>query len=103
MAPWKKFKEPYPYVEVWWSDAASLDAGWLESHEWAKEKKGHQIVCSRGWLIEETEDFIFYCCDVGPKGETNGRGQILKKMVLEIRYVSTRKVKKEVEAGPLST
>lgn len=87
---WKKFKSNYPYVEIWWDDAAALDSGWLSPEEFQKLKKEPQVVLTRGWLIEETTEHLYYCCDVGPKGETNGRGQIPKKMVKELNYITAR-------------
>lgn len=82
---WEKFKTRYPYQEIWWMDAAALDGGWLSIEEFQRLKKGPEVVLTRGWIIDETETDIYYCCDVGPKGETNGRGQIPKNMILERR------------------
>lgn|SRR3990167_12322 len=87
------FKSPYPLAEILWSDATALEGGWLDPEEFQKEVKDEPyLVRSIGWIIRETEDAVIYCCDVGPKGETNGRSQIPKKMVKEIRYITTRKV-----------
>lgn len=87
----KKFKPSYKFAEIWWSDAAALDSGWLDPEDFEKKVKSeHQVVLTRGWIIRETEDHLFYCCDVGPKGETNGRGQIPKKMILEKRELEVR-------------
>ena len=92
------FKSPYPLAEILWSDATALEGGWLDPEEFQKEVKDEPyLVRSIGWIIRETEDAVIYCCDVGPKGETNGRSQIPKKMVKEIRYITTRRLAKVVK------
>jgi len=96
---WEKQKKAaashYKYAEIIWNDAAALDSGWLSPEEFDQKVKDEpQLVLTRGWVIRETSEHIFYCCDVGPKGETNGRGQIPKKMILEIRYTDVKQPKK---------
>ena len=84
----------YPLVEVWWDDASALRHGWLEVSEELKP----QMVLTVGFLIKETDDYIMIAQDVDPQGMHNGRSQIPRGMVRNIKIL--RKVDEVKKDSP---
>ena len=86
------FKTKLPLAEILWRDASALQQGWLSHEESIKPESPNTYVRTIGFIIQDNEDSVIYCSDVGHDGETNGRSIIPKAMVKEIRYVTTRMV-----------
>lgn len=87
----KRPKQVYPMCEVVWDDAAGLRHGWMSSEEELKP----QLVLSVGFLIQETPDHIVIAQDVDGEGAHNGRSQIPRGMVKQIKIIRKPYVKKE--------
>ncbi len=82
----KKLKRPeqyYTMVEVWWDDAAGLRHGWMDR----TEKPKAQMVLSVGFLIVDEPEHIIIAQDTDDGGAHNGRTQIPRGMVKNIRIL----------------
>ena len=79
----KRPKQVYPMVEVIWDDAAGLRHGWMST----EEKLVPQLVLSVGFLIQETPDHIVIAMDVDAEGAHNGRSQIPRGMIRNIKQI----------------
>ena len=90
-----KLKRPaqlYDLVEVWWDDASALKHGWEEKDADLKP----QMVLSVGFLIKETDDHILIAQDIDPQGMHNGRTQIPRGMVKNIKVLKREDGAKKV-------
>ena len=87
----KFIKTKYPLVMVQWDDAAGLRDGWKSTHE----KPSPYIALSVGWLIYDGPDHILIAQDTDEEGSHNGRTQIPRGMVKNIKIL--RKAEKKEE------
>lgn len=99
----KKVKRPwqhYPLVEVVWDDAAGLKDGWTAKHE----KPEPYIALSVGFLIHDGPDHILIAQDTDAEGSHNGRTQIPRGMVKQIKVLRKADSKKlpKPEIVPIS-
>lgn len=78
---WPKLK--YDLVLVLWDDASGFKHGWTA----IEEQLIPQLVVSSGYLIRENEDHIMIASDTDEEGSHNGRTQIPRGMVKEIRLL----------------
>ena len=88
MAKLKKPKQIFPIVEVLWEDITSQDGGWI--------KPGHDnidpcMMTSVGYLVMDTPAYIVYASDLAEDGTTNGRTQVPRANVKQIKIL--RKVR----------
>ena len=91
MAKVKRPRQLFDLCEVWWDDASALRHGWLEITEELKP----QMVLSVGFLIKETEHYIMIAQDTDHQGMHNGRSQIPRGMVKNIKVLRKADVDKE--------
>lgn len=98
----KRPKQQYPLVEVWWDDAAGLDGGWKAK----MDKLEPQIIMSVGFVIVDNEQYLIIAQDTDAEGSHNGRTQIPRGMVKNIRLLRQRdlpRVKKEPKVETTSS
>jgi len=82
----KKIKRPkqhYPLVEVIWDDAAGLRHGWEDK----TTTPSPQTALSVGFLIIDSPDHIVIAQDTDADGSHNGRTQIPRGMVKQIKVL----------------
>lgn len=89
----KWIKSKYDLVLVQWDDAAGLRDGWKATHE----KPEPYIALSSGFLIHDGPDHIIVAQDTDELGSHNGRTQIPRGMVKQIKILL--KADKPKEAG----
>lgn len=98
----KRLKRPeqhYDLFEVWWDDAAGLRHGWMDRNEPVKP----QMVISVGFLVVDTPEHIIIAQDTDDMGAHNGRTQIPRGMVKQMKLLRRKDVKKTAETpAPLS-
>lgn len=90
-----KVKRPfqkYAMVEVIWNDAAELTSGWTDEIE----KDVPQLALSVGFLIHESKEHIVIAQDLDDHGHHNGRSQIPRGMVKQLKVL--RKADADSEA-----
>lgn len=93
----KKIKRPwqcFDLVEVIWDDAAGLRHGWLAIADTVVP----QLALSVGFLIKDTPDHIIIAQDTDADGGHNGRSQIPRGMVKNIKVLRKKDVIKVKEA-----
>ena len=93
----KKLKRPeqyYDLYEVWWDDAAGLRHGWMDR----TEKPKAQMVLSVGFLIVDEPEHIIIAQDVDDNGGHNGRTQIPRGMVKNMRMLRKKDAKKNASS-----
>ena len=81
-----KVKRPFqrwPMVEVTWNDAAELTSGWSDE----LEKDVPQLALSVGFLIHESKEHIVIAQDIDEHGHHNGRSQIPRGMVKQLKVL----------------
>lgn len=83
-------KQKYPLVEVIWDDAAGLRHGW----ESEVDKLEPQLVRSIGFLLFDGPDHVIIAMDLDGEGQHNGRSQIPKGMLRQIRTLRKANVRK---------
>lgn len=93
----KKPKQNWDLVEVVWDDASGLRHGWEDK----VEKLEPALCLSVGFLIYENTDHIIIAMDIDQEGNHNGRSQIPRGMIKNIRVLrrkanSDKKVKVSV-------
>src|SRR5687767_14189884 len=96
-SPPRKIKRPeqhYDMVEVWWDDASALKHGWM----YKQEKPEPQMALSVGFLIVDTDDHIIIASDTDPLGSHNGRTQIPRGMVKNIKVLRKKNARSEPDA-----
>lgn len=96
----KKYKRPeqhYDMVEVLWDDAAGLRHGWMDR----TEKPRPQLVISVGFTIVDEPDYIIIASDVDGDAAHNGRTQIPRGMVKNVKLLRKKDEKKTKEAKPV--
>ena len=89
-----KLKRPtqcYPQVECWWDDAAGLRHGWMDR----TEKPKAQMVISVGFLIVDEGDHIIIAQDTDADGAHNGRTQIPRGMVKNLKLLRKKDAPKK--------
>lgn len=78
---------PYPFVEIEWEDAMSLD-------EWVRpDKMPHPpLVVTRGWLVQETERYLVLAGTYGidPHLEFGEVRVLPKGMIVKVRQLEGR-------------
>lgn len=79
----KRPKQHYDLVEVVWDDAAGLKDGWTAKHE----KPEPYIALSVGFLIHDGADHILIAQDTDSDGSHNGRTQIPRGMVKNVKIL----------------
>ena len=85
----KKPKQIYPIVEILWEDITSQENGWIKgAHQISIEPA---LVTSVGYLVVDDPNYIVYASDLDQDGTTNGRTQIPRANVKQIRIM--RKVR----------
>ena len=90
----KKVKRPeqhYDLYEVWWDDAAGLRHGWMDR----TEKPKAQMVISVGFLIVDEGDHIIIAQDTDADGAHNGRTQIPRGMVKNLKLLRKKDAPKK--------
>lgn len=94
----KRVKRPflhYPLVEVIWDDAAGLRHGWSAKDE----KLEPQLCISVGFLIRANDDHIMIAQDTDAEGQHNGRTQIPRGMVQQMRVLRKADEIKETDTS----
>ena len=89
-----KVKRPhqhYDLVEVVWNDASDLTSGWAKEIDEDKPA----LALSVGFLVRETKEHIVIALDTDGDGHHNGRSQIPRGMVKQMRVLR----KKDKDAG----
>lgn len=89
-----KVKRPiqhYDLVEAIWDDAAGFRHGWTAKEETLIP----QLAISVGFLIRESEDHIMIAQDTDGEGSHNGRTQIPRGMIRNMRILRKKDGKKE--------
>lgn len=89
----KRLKRPfqhYDLVECIWDDAAGFRHGWTAKDE----KLEPQLCLSVGFLIRETADHIMIAQDTDAEGQHNGRTQIPRGMLKNIKILRKRDTEK---------
>lgn len=76
-------KTVYDLILVLWDDASGLNPGWTSKDEEIKM----QLAMSCGFLIKENDEHIIIAQDIDDEGSHNGRTQIPKGMVKEIKIL----------------
>ena len=79
-----KVKRIYPLVEVTWNDATELKE-WKEEHE--EEEMKPCPILSVGFLVKKTKDYIVIAQDLSHDRMRNGRSQIPRAMVKQIKVL----------------
>lgn len=79
----KRPKQHYDLVEVWWSDASEMEAGWTAEIQ----KPDHAMALSVGFLIHDDKDHLVIALDTDEHGMHNGRSQIPRGMVKKIKVI----------------
>ena len=84
----KQPKQIYPIALILWEDITSQDGGWI--------KPGHDnidpcMMTSVGYLVMDTPAYIVYASDLAEDGTTNGRTQVPRANVKQIKIL--RKVR----------
>ena len=101
MAKTQRPKQLYPMVEVWWDDASGFRHGWMDKSEDLQP----QMVLSVGFLINESPDHVIIAGDTDPLGAHNGRTQIPRGMIKNmkiLRQPTGYKKEKELPVEPIS-
>ena len=75
-----------------WDDAAGLKDGWTAKHE----KPEPYIALSVGFLIHDGPDHILIAQDTDAEGSHNGRTQIPRGMVKQIKVLRKAQSKKVI-------
>ena len=78
---WPKVK--YDLVLVLWDDASGFKHGWTAR----EEELVPQLAVSSGFLIRENDDHIMIASDTDDEGSHNGRTQIPRGMVKEMKLL----------------
>ena len=78
-------KRRYDLVEILWHDAADMESGWT-----SKVKPEPAIAMSAGYLVYQDKDHIVLAQDCDGAGEHNGRGQIPRGMVKQIKVLKKK-------------
>lgn len=76
-------RQPFDMALVLWDDATELDAGWTDEIE---EVEPH-IAMSVGFIIKSTRSHIVLAMDIDKDGLHNGRAQIPRGMVKDIKIL----------------
>lgn len=79
----KRPRQGYNLVEVIWNDASALEHGW--SQEVGEDEP--KLALSVGFLIRETDEHIVIAQDTDSEGNHNGRSQIPRGMVKNIKIL----------------
>lgn len=87
----KRPTQHFDLVEVIWDDASGIRHGWAAK----TEKVEAYVALSVGFLINETKDHIIICQDTDEEGSHNGRSQIPRGMVKQIRILRPKDKKKD--------
>lgn len=90
----KKIKRPFQHfdlVVVVWDDASGIRHGWSAK----SESVTPYLALSTGFLISETLDHIIIAMDTDGEGSSNGRSQIPKGMIKNIRILRKKDIEKE--------
>jgi hypothetical protein len=77
-------------VEVIWDDAAGFRDGWKDKTDPIEP----QLALSVGFLLIDTPDHIIIAGDTDERGAHNGRTQIPRGMVKQIKILKKKDVKK---------
>lgn len=90
----------YPLVEVKWEDAATSH-GW-ESPEEIRKDSDDEIAITVGFLVRESQSFIWIASTVDSEGNNNARIKIPRAMIRAQREISihakrTKKVEPNVQ------
>ena len=90
---WKygNMKQKYPLVEIIWDDAAGLRHGW----ELDVDKLEPQLVRSIGFLLFDGPDHVIIAMDLDGEGQHNGRSQIPKGMLRQMRTLRKANVRQK--------
>lgn len=80
----KKPKQIYPIAEIIWEDIEAQDGGWI--------KPGHAeivpcLMSSIGYLVLDNADYVVYASDLAQDGTTNGRTQVPKANVKQVKII----------------
>ena len=78
-------KRHYDLVEVTWVDASDMESGWT-----TKVKPEPALAMSAGYLVFQDKDHLVLAQDTDGKGEHNGRGQIPRGMVKQIKVIKKK-------------
>ena len=92
----KKVKRPeqhYDLSEIWWDDAAGLRHGWMDR----TEKPRPQLVLSVGFLIVDEPDYVIFASDTDSDAAHNGRTQIPRGMIKNIKILRKKDKEKETK------
>jgi hypothetical protein len=73
----------YDMVEVVWNDASELTSGWTDKLDEDKPA----LALSVGFLVRETKEHIVIAQDSDEDGHHNGRSQIPRGMVKNIKVL----------------
>lgn len=79
-------KQLFNAVMVVWDDATELEGGWTDE----APKVEPALAISVGFLIKETKDHLILALDIDPHGHHNGRSQIPKGMVKNIKILKKK-------------
>ena len=82
-------KRIYDLVEVIWDDATEID-GWKEEHE--EEELKPCLILSVGFLVAKTKTHIVIAQDLSHDRMRNGRSQIPRGMVRQIKVLKKKDV-----------
>lgn len=72
-------------VEIWWDDPTALTHGWMDDAELGKLRPA--LVLSVGFLVRDEPDYIVYASDIDSTGSHNGRTQINRGVIKNIKVI----------------
>lgn len=78
----KRPRQHYALVEVIWEDCAGMDSGWAKTI-----KVNPVLIRSAGFLVLCDKNHVVIATDTCGEGEHNGRTQIPKGMVKEMKIL----------------
>lgn len=82
MAKLKKPKQIFPIALIIWEDITEQSGGWVKDHPLEP-----CLMSSVGYLLVDQPDYIVYASDLAQDGTTNGRTQVPRVNVKEIKIL----------------
>lgn len=93
----KRPTQHYDMVEVVWDDASGFRHGWFGK----TDELVPQLALSVGFLISETAEHIMIASDTDGEGNHNGRTQIPRGMVKNLKILRKATLGKSHNRSPL--
>lgn len=80
-------QQHYDFVMVLWNDASDMEQGWTKD---VSPEPAYAV--SGGFLVYQDDEHIVLALDTDGDGEHNGRGQIPRGMVKQIKVLKKKDV-----------